>query len=162
MARLERTISRIAESLNAVASATLTGMMFLTFTDVGLRYVFNRPLTGCYEITEFMMAILISFSLAHTQVLKGHVFIDVFVYRLPQRVQAVVDSIVYFLSMGTIFIISWQALLRAQEMKKSGEVSGVMPVPIYLFLYVFALGTLLLFLVIVVDFLKSLVRAGEK
>ena len=162
MAKLERIISRIVESLNAVASATLASMMFLTFTDVGLRYVFNRPLTGCYEITEFMMAILISFSLAHTQVLKGHVSIDVFVYRLPQRVQAVVDSIVYFLSMGTIFIISWQALLQAQEMKKSGEVSGVMPVPIYFFLYVFALGTLLLFLVLVVNFLKSLVRAGEK
>jgi len=160
--KLEKAINQLTRIINSVAIVALAGMMFLTFTDVMLRYIFNRPITGAFEITEFMMAILISFTLAYTQTQKGHVAIDVFVYRLSDKTQAIIDCIVYFLSLSIIFIIFWQTLVKAQSMKLSGEISGVMPVPIYLFVYVFAFGSAILLLVIIADFFKSLSKVVKK
>ena len=47
--------------LAGIAAIVLTAMMFLIMTDVVLRYVFNSPITGSYEIIQYMMAILIPF-----------------------------------------------------------------------------------------------------
>ena len=53
----DRTSISAAKWINNVASFLLASMMFLTAIDVALRYIFQRPITGTYEIIEFMMAI---------------------------------------------------------------------------------------------------------
>ena len=56
---LDRLNRYIVACLRFVAMTVLAGMMFLTAADVILRYIFNRPVTGAYELIEFLMAILI-------------------------------------------------------------------------------------------------------
>ena len=50
---------RADAALGIAASAILFCMMTLTFVDVVLRYVFNRPLRGGFEVTELMLLVLI-------------------------------------------------------------------------------------------------------
>ena len=54
----------IVRLLKSIAMGILLIMMFLTAMDVIFRYMFNRPITGSYELIEFMMAILVSFGIA--------------------------------------------------------------------------------------------------
>ena len=70
--------SRVAAGF---AAAVLTAMMALTGLDVIMRYIFNRPVSGTLEITEFMMAIVIAFGLAYCALQKRHVRIDIVISR---------------------------------------------------------------------------------
>lgn len=45
--------------LSPVAAAALFAIMLVMVTDVTGRYFFNRPLQGAYEITEFLMCIMV-------------------------------------------------------------------------------------------------------
>ena len=68
-------------------------MVLTTVVDVFLRYLFNSPILGSYELTEFMMAILVFGSVAYTMVVKGHVTVDLVITRLPARAQAILECI---------------------------------------------------------------------
>ncbi|UCG64349.1 MAG: TRAP transporter small permease, partial [Deltaproteobacteria bacterium] len=75
--------------LNGIAMGTVAAMMFLTATDVILRYIFNRPISGAYEVIEYMMAILIPFGLAYCALQGGHVSVDLLVSRFPKKIQSI-------------------------------------------------------------------------
>lgn len=94
---LERGIQRLSRAINGIGVGFLALMMFLTGTDVTLRYIFNRPIAGAYELTELMMVILVFWGLSYTQLEKGHVAIELVFSRLPKTAQAIVDIIVYCL-----------------------------------------------------------------
>ena len=87
---LGRAVYPPSRIINTVGLGVLAVMMFLTATDVTLRYVFNRPIPGAFELTEFLMATLVAFALAYTQVHKGHINVDLIISRFPPRAQAVI------------------------------------------------------------------------
>ena len=60
----ERGTKSVARGINGVGVTALTLLMLLTAVDVCLRYLFDSPITGSYELSEFMMAILVAFGLA--------------------------------------------------------------------------------------------------
>ena len=64
--------------LGFVAAAVLFAMMTLTFVDVFGRKFFTKPIYGAYEITEFLMGMLIFSALPLVTARQGHVTIDVF------------------------------------------------------------------------------------
>ena len=49
--------------LQAIGALVLAAMMFLGAADVILRYFFNSPISGAYELVEYMMAIIVPFGL---------------------------------------------------------------------------------------------------
>ena len=59
---------------------------FLTTVDVVGRYVFNSPITGVFEITEYLVLILIFSFIGYTQSQKSHVAVDLLLAR-PLRVE---------------------------------------------------------------------------
>ena len=63
---LEKTVYPIGRFLHRFAQVILALMVLLTVTDVCLRYIFNNPITGSYELTEFMMAVLVFASVGFT------------------------------------------------------------------------------------------------
>ena len=56
----------------------LVAMMLLVTADVSGVTSSARRSQGTTELTEFMMVALLYFSLAHTQALKGHINVDIF------------------------------------------------------------------------------------
>ncbi len=67
-------------------------MMFLTTSDVIGRSFFNKPVTGTFEITKYMLVLLVLLAIAYTQQVKGHVRVPVFLSRMPLHAQLVIDS----------------------------------------------------------------------
>ena len=54
---LNRVVNPLVRFTKNVAAGILALMMFLTALDVLLRYIFNRPISGALEITEFMISV---------------------------------------------------------------------------------------------------------
>lgn len=46
--------------LAPLSALTLMAIMVLMVADVGGRYLFNRPIRGAYEITEFLMCVMVA------------------------------------------------------------------------------------------------------
>ena len=89
-------LSKIVKFLNKVVNLTgelskylagifVTAMLILTFADVFLRYLFNKPIDGSLELTEFMMALLVVFGMVYCAFRKGHIRIDLVTEHLPKK-----------------------------------------------------------------------------
>jgi len=143
---------RFARILNVIGMAVLALMMFLTTADVILRYVFNRPITGAYELTEFMMAILVAFGLAHTQAKKGHISVGIVIERFSERTQAVVNAVTSFLSLALFGVIAWRTIVYAQNLQ--GYASQSLGMPVSPFPILVGIGAITICLIYIVDIME--------
>ncbi len=132
----------------------LAAMMFLTAADVILRYIFNMPVPGSYELTEYMMTIVISFGLAYCALEKGHVRIDMVVEHFPKKVQAVLDSITSLVGVALFVIIAWQSFLQVVIEFDSGVTSTVLYIPVFPFVAIVAFGSATLAIAVFVEFIE--------
>ena len=60
---IERGIDWLSWTIHRIGGFILAAMMFLTATDVFLRYIFNRPISGALELNENMLVIVFFFSI---------------------------------------------------------------------------------------------------
>lgn len=154
--RTTRWAERLAFPLNRIVHkvglAILMMLMLLTTGDVVGRF-FGQPIPGTFELTEFMLVLVVFFSIGYTQICKGHVSIDVVVARFSPRIQAIIDSGTYLLSLGIGSLLTWQAAVHAVRVWRAGGLAGVLPLPVYPFVFAVALGFLLFCLVLVVNLL---------
>jgi TRAP-type C4-dicarboxylate transport system permease small subunit len=154
MLKLERWLHGGVKGISYVASISVMIMMLLTSADVLLR-LFGHPIPGTYELIGFLGAILISFSMAYTSIEKSHIAVEIFVERLPRRVQYALEGIVSLISCVLFGIITWQCQIYALDLKQSGEISMTLGIPVYPFVAGIAIGCGLLCIVLLFDFIKS-------
>jgi TRAP-type C4-dicarboxylate transport system permease small subunit len=158
MGSFEKNVYRLSRILNVLSGIALVAMMGLVFVNVALRAVWD-PILGTYEFTGFLASMTIALALAHCATKKGHVAITIIVERLPDRIQALLDTIVAILGTGLYVVLAWECSKYAIVMYRSGEVSPTTETPFYPFLFVVAFGLLMLALVLLNDLFKSLGRA---
>ena len=154
---LYSTLRPISVVLQGVGAGVLTVMMLLTASDVTLRQ-FKSPLMGTIDITEFLMAILVSFGLAYCAIRKGHVKVDLIVERLPRRVQAIIDTVTTLLSLGLCILITWQSFVNMVSVYNSGATSWTLNITVFPFAGLVAFGFAWFTLVLLADFLNAIVR----
>jgi len=164
--KLQDWISRITNPivglLKGIAMSVLVIMMLLTALDVIFRYIFNRPIAGSIELTEFMMATMVSFGIAYCAVLGGHVSVDVVVSLLPKKTRTIIGTITTLLSLGLFLLITWQNLLYIKEIFDSGLESPVLLLPVYPYIGAVAIGFGALCLVLLMNFFQLLSKAAKK
>ncbi len=131
---------KITRILLAIGASVLAMMMFLTAMDVALRYIFNRPLTGAFELAEYMMAIFIPFSIVFCADQKSHVAVELILGRFSQRVQQFFDIITTVVTMIFAILIAWQNYIYIGETYQSQMTSPVLMIPTYPFVIPTALG----------------------
>jgi TRAP-type C4-dicarboxylate transport system permease small subunit len=83
-------------------------LMLLTTADAGGRYLFNRPITGAYELTtNYLMiaAVFMAMSFGYRE--GAYIRVTFLVDRLPGKVKLVINHIVQVISMlyGVLLVI---------------------------------------------------------
>jgi TRAP-type C4-dicarboxylate transport system permease small subunit len=151
-----------ARIVNSIAAAFLFILMLLTCSDVILRYLFNKPIMGSFELTEFIMAIIVSFSLANCALQKGHVRVDLVVFMLPKRVQGIMNSIANVAFLGLFVLITWRIVPRAMQMIEVNQVGLITRIPVAPFVLLVALGTAVLCLALLKNFFDEFHKDSNK
>jgi TRAP-type C4-dicarboxylate transport system permease small subunit len=146
-------ILNLSRWAQVVAGVALTGIMGITVTDVILRS-FNRPVVGSYEIVALLGAVVIAFSLPFTSWVRGHIFVDVLVQKLPRTSRKGVHYATRVLGIVLFFLISWNLFKMGSDLQKSGEVSPTLQIPFYPIVYGVGIACLLQFLVLLGDMVK--------
>jgi TRAP-type C4-dicarboxylate transport system permease small subunit len=153
---LERAVNPIVRIITYVAAGVLALMMFVTAADVLLRYLFNRPISGTWELTSYMMAVLVGFGLSYCALVKGLISVEVLTSLFSPKAQAVFNCITHFFSFLFFSLVTWQSILYIKLIFKSSLVSAVLLVPTFPFVAALALGILVFTLVLLKDFLEYL------
>ncbi len=135
------TVAKIISGvLIAIGATVLALMMFLTALDVGMRYIFNRPVSGAFELVEYMMAIIIPFCIAYCAEKRGHVAVEFILARFPKKVQITVEALVIFVAIVFAIVMAWQNFAYIGEVYDSHLTSSVLLIPTYPFVIPVALG----------------------
>ena len=158
---VERIASVPSKVMHWFAMVVLLSLMFLTVGDVVGRYLVGvipglGPISGSFELTEFMLAVIVLTAIGHTQMKDEHISIDLVVQRLSRRTQAIIDTVTNFLSLAMFALVTWRTIEYAQLLNQSHDVSGVLRLPVYPFLIVAAVGTFMFCLAMLSSFLRTL------
>ena len=151
-----RVIKPLGNIVSSIGIVLLAAMMFLTAADVLMRYLFNKPIVGSYELIQYMMATAIAMGLAYCAIEKGHVTIDVLLSRLPRRTCAIINSVTGLLSLLIAALITWQSCVYIVKLQQSQLVTQVLLIPVYPFVVIVAFGIAFYFVVLIVHFLEFL------
>ena len=147
--------------LNGVGLLALVVLALVTVTDVAGRYLFNHPLLGALELSEFMMVFVAFGCFAYTELHNGHVDVDVFVIRFPPRARALCESFAALLSTGLWGVIAWRTATQAQKVRAASEVTSNLLLPVHPFIWVAAVGSGAFALMLLVRTLKALRRVAS-
>ena len=156
---LEKAVFPVSRFLLLIGQFSLVVMVLLTVTDVFLRYVFNRPILGSYELTEFMMAILVFSSIGYTMAVKRHVVVDLVVTKLSQRARDILECFTSLIAFILFSIVTWRNVLQAGTAWERNDVTAELFIPISPFILFVAIGIGVLSLVLFVQFIQSLAKA---
>jgi TRAP-type transport system small permease protein len=161
---VERVASLPNKGLHWVAMVVLLLLMFLTVADVVGRYLVGfipgfGPVPGSFELTEFMLAVIVLTAIGHTQMKRGHISIDILVSHFSPRVQAIMDAVTDFVTLAMFALVTWRTIKYAQLLYESNDVSGVLRIPVYPFLVVASIGTFMFCLAMLSTLLQSLKKA---
>jgi len=153
---LERGFIGFSAALNYIAAALFGLMVVFVAVDVIGRYFLSSPIKGDYEFVEVMTGLVISLSLAYALVVDQHVRINILTSRLSRRAQLFSDILAYFAGLLIFTVASWQTIVYAGSLRKTGLLIGVLPIPAWPFVYVVAVGFISLALVFLARFIQSL------
>ncbi len=148
-----KTINGISRFFNIIAGISLTFLMLLTIVDVILRGL-RSPVPGTFEVVAFAGAVVIGFSLPLTSWLRGHIFVDFFILKFSQKVRGIFNTATRCLVIGLFFLIGWNLIDFAMDLKKSGEVSLTLQMPFYPIAYGVGVCCFIQCLVMVCDIVK--------
>ena len=129
-----KSVEKLARALYWVAGASIIAMMLITCADVVLRFL-RRPIPGTYELVCFFGALAVSFAMAHTSLLKGHVAVSVVVELFSIKIQGYIESVTNMLGLILFSMIAWRSILYANDLRATGEVSMTLQMPFYPFVY---------------------------
>ncbi|MBW1999769.1 MAG: TRAP transporter small permease [Deltaproteobacteria bacterium] len=158
----ERFLSALSLWFGRVGAIILTIMMLMVFTDVFLRYIFNRPLEGSIELIEIMMALTIALGMAYTGMKRGHIAVELVVSRFSPRIQALLDLFHFLVATILFLLMGWKTAQQALVVGKRHVTTSVLAIPIYPFVWVLSICAALLGLVFLLHFLQALSKVRGK
>jgi len=132
--------------------------MLITAADVVGRDLFNHPIPGVIELSQYLLAVSILLGLAYTQQIKGHVEVSMLISRLSARAQLRVSLLGTLLSLFLFVLLAWQGLVVGLEEK---TVSDMLRVPQYPFRLLVAVAAFLTFLELLIDLGSSIQKLGR-
>jgi TRAP-type C4-dicarboxylate transport system permease small subunit len=160
--RIDKYITNVSKWFYWAAGAGLIAMLVLVIADIFGIKALAAPVPGGIEIVAFLGVVVNGFAIAYVAFLHGHIQVDVIIMKLAPRPRAMIDAIMIFFGILFFIVLTWRTWDYAYTLQLSGQVSMTQRIPLHPFIY--ALGTcyLITFFVLVMEFIKSVLKAGKR
>jgi TRAP-type C4-dicarboxylate transport system permease small subunit len=126
-----------------------------------MRYFFNRPINGAFDLTEYLLVIVFAAALPYCTLEKGHICVDILTTRLPKKVQKIILGVTAPFIMAMFSLITWQTFNAIGVQYNSHIVSSNLLIPRYPFVAILFLGYVCFMLIILADFFKLFAREAK-
>jgi TRAP-type C4-dicarboxylate transport system permease small subunit len=116
-----------------LASVALVIMMLVTLVDVFMRYAFNNPIRGAYEMVEAMMAVFVFNGMSTAFLQRRNIVIDLVDSLLQRSIVVALIRMSDVLTVATITLFAYAMIKPAMQSFSYGEVKMELQVPIWWF-----------------------------
>jgi TRAP-type mannitol/chloroaromatic compound transport system permease small subunit len=113
-------ISKFDKLLAEFSGWVVFVMMFCISFDVGMRYLFDMPTTWAFEVSTYMMVLVVFLSAPWTLPADGHVNVDILIRNLSDTKRAVVDVVTSLMAAVYLAVFTWQAWRFTYEAWEGG------------------------------------------
>ncbi len=129
-----------------IAATGLVVMMLVTVADVSLRYLFNRPIRGSYELVESLLLLFVFNSMAAAFFARRNIVIDLLDPVLGQSITSILIRLADFLSVICLALLMWAMIGPGFQVYDYGDLKLELQLPVYILWLVafFSLGGTLL------------------
>ena len=160
--RLERINHSVSAWFERIGIVALLVMLGVTCVDVFGTKCFRSPIQGAIDIVMLSQVVAIAFTIAIAQIAGRHVRVELFVSKLSETSQAVIDSFIYLFQFILFALIAWRTYVLGRSLEIAGEVSATLFVPLYPFVFAIALGCIPMCIVFLLKFLNSVINVVKK
>ena len=130
MKKIFDTIKVLSRIMYWIAAVAIVSIVILTVCDVILRR-FRMPIAYTYEMVMVLGAIAIGFSVPQTTLDKGHVLMDFMTDKVSERWQRILHFTTRCLGAGMFAIFSWRMFVLGSSIRRAGEVTPILQIPIH-------------------------------
>jgi TRAP-type C4-dicarboxylate transport system permease small subunit len=152
--------AKFVSALNAMATAWIFLLMFLTTADVLGRVLFSAPITGTPELIKVSLVGIIFMQLPHTFWMNRHIRSELILTKLGPTGRELLNSLAYLVGAAVfvgIFATSWSGAVMSWEiLEYEGE--GALRVPVYPIRTLILLGSLVTSILLTVRFIQNIQR----
>ena len=139
-----------------VATIGSVCIILLTVGDVFMRFFFNKPINGSFELTEYLLVILVFMAIPWATTKDAHVRVDLLTGKLKKRKQAMLYAISCLISIFISFLIAWYTLPEGKYAYELKEKSDMLNIPSYPFHYFIAFGFFILVFILIAVLIRYL------
>lgn len=133
--KMQNAVDKFSYGVGYISFIAIIAMMILITVDVILRKFFRSPITGSYEIVQYIQVIVVFASFSYTQTKKMHVRVTLFGALLPWRVRTVLNGFWELLCAGGAGICGYAGFVQAGYLVQKGFTSDVLDFPLAPFYY---------------------------
>lgn len=162
LAGIQNLFAFLARWLNNIGMGFIALLMILITLDVLLRWIANRPIKGVNELSELTMLLVVFLTIGFTQLMKSNVSVDLFFTRFPRRMQLIVDTFTYLLSLGITVLMLWQSIVYNSYLADINRQSVILKVPVAPFQLVMAIGFSVLTIVLLIQLIDSAMKMVKR
>jgi len=144
-----------------IAGVTLVLVMFLTVTDVVLRY-FGHPITGVYDLVALGGAIVIGFSIPYAAEKKVHVFMEMIVQLFHRVARQALLVFTRLIALSVSLLVFWNLVKLGLGFRETGEASLTVQIAYYPIAIGLGVCFLLQTLVFVMEILNVFGGGGDE
>jgi TRAP-type mannitol/chloroaromatic compound transport system permease small subunit len=115
-----------------ISSLLAIPLLIVVVYEVIMRYVFDAPTIWGFEATTFLYGVHYMLGLAYCDVHGGHVRVDIFTARMPQRAQGILgiltNLVIFMPVMILMTIASWQFAWTSIVQREVNSTSWAPPI----------------------------------
>ncbi|MDR2390362.1 MAG: TRAP transporter small permease [Planctomycetota bacterium] len=156
MRKFENALNRVIGWVSIVSYAGFFFIMALTVIDVFMRFAFNNPILGSYEIIERTVFCGVFASFAYAQMHKSHIRITMLVRLFPRVLRYACVAFTGFLSAAIVLAMAYAAVIQARTAFTAHYVTGVLKIPLYPFYWIEGAMMFAFFVTLLFDAVKSM------
>jgi TRAP-type C4-dicarboxylate transport system permease small subunit len=137
--RAYRLLDRLRLAQLWLAALALVVLMCVTITDVFMRYLFNSPVRGSYDLVEFMLVIFVFNGISSSFLQRRNIVIDLIDSFASPRLVAVLTRIADALALVMLALLAYAMMRPALQAYAYGDRKLELQLPIAV-MWVFALA----------------------
>ena len=126
-----RWVERISLWFAFIGGMLLMLLAVMTVVSVLGRKVFDQPVPGDVEITQYVIAVAISAFFPYCLFSGGNLIVDFFTANASERTRRILDAIGALTLAFAMGLFAWRTVVGTISVKNSGETSMVISMPLW-------------------------------
>ena len=128
-----KALTTIEKVASTIAAFFMFAIMIIVFSDVIMRYAFNKPFSWAYDlISLYLMAGVFFLVLSEAYTERAHVSVDILQQKFSPAMIRLSEIVTCIVGMTVFSLIAWLGWLRAVDSFVSSDVmAGAIPWPMW-------------------------------